>query len=704
MSHIKISFKNYITTFMPKGYKPGYLIKDILSGIIVAMISIPISMGYSQIAGLPMIYGLYGSLLPILVYGLCTSTRDFVFGVDAAPAALTGGVIAALGVTAESSDACQIVPTITLFTAIWLLLFYCIKADRAVKYISTPVMGGFITGICLEIILMQLPKLFGGTAGTGELFELLSHTWSELSDFSLLSFVLGIVTLIILRVSARLIPKIPMSIIVMLVGALISYNTELPGVTLLPEVSSGLPGFVVPMAPFELLPDIAFNSLTIALVIMCETLLASKQNAMHDGYTLRTYREVLGYSLANLIAAFTGCCPVNGSVSRTSIVRQFGARSQLMSVSASVTMGVILCFFTGFVKYLPIPVLTAIIISALLSAAEFHLAARLMRESRRDFIIFMAAMLGVLLFGTIYGVIIGVILSFISVIYEAVLPPRSFMGIIPGRDGFYTLRRNKNAVPIEHVIIYRFGGNLFFANVDTFEDEIRAAINDDTHVVIIYGSGIGNIDITAADRLVALNNYLKSRSIRFYITEHDGHVNDRLRRYGAGELLLSGVVRKTVDSALRAAGIDSTHSPVSKSCSDASSMLPALLDGLTEELEWVLGDDAEAFKEKLAAEILNILKKTDKLETEHDIVHLEKLSSWGRLSYMDEDEILDIIEESLHSAIKDSDAYNTPESKLEQLIDERRHVIEQRIEARDPEGLRKLRERRAKRTHNDKKN
>ena len=183
---------------------PKQLMKDIFGGIIVALVSVPISMGYAQIAGLPMQYGLYGSVLPILFFGLLTGTRDFVFGVDAAPAALVGGMIANAGIVSGSKEAIDAVPIITLLVSFWLLLFYIFKAGRAVKYISESVMAGFVTGICCTIILMQIPKLFGGTPGTGEAPELIKHIIEQISDFNLLSFVLSISSIVLIMLGKRL--------------------------------------------------------------------------------------------------------------------------------------------------------------------------------------------------------------------------------------------------------------------------------------------------------------------------------------------------------------------------------------------------------------------------------------------------------------------------------------------------------------------
>ena len=158
-----------------KDYKRENLLHDVITGIIIMAVSIPISMGYSQIAGLPAVYGLYGSVFPIILFALFSTSPQFIFGVDAAPAALVGSALLGMNIQSGSQEALAVVPVITFFVALWLLAFYLMHAGKLVNYISAPVMGGFITGICSTIILMQVPKLMGGTAGTGELLELLEH-------------------------------------------------------------------------------------------------------------------------------------------------------------------------------------------------------------------------------------------------------------------------------------------------------------------------------------------------------------------------------------------------------------------------------------------------------------------------------------------------------------------------------------------------
>ena len=264
---------------------------DIVAGLITAAVSIPIAMGYAQIAGLPAVYGLYGSVLPILVFALISTSPHMIFGVDAAPAALTGSVLVSLGITAESKMALTAVPLITLCTACWLLLFSLLRFGHFVRYISEAVMGGFITGIGVEIITMQVPKLFGGPVGHGELPDLIAHIVHSAGAFNGVSFALGVGTLAVLLVSRKWLPKFPMAVVVMLAGALLNRWVDLTrfGVAALPSVAPGLPHFVNPAAAAGVLPmdTIIKYSMTIALVITAETLLSSSNMAERKGVTLK---------------------------------------------------------------------------------------------------------------------------------------------------------------------------------------------------------------------------------------------------------------------------------------------------------------------------------------------------------------------------------------------------------------------------------
>lgn len=680
---------------MLKNYKREYLFKDVLAGIIVALISIPISMGYAQVSGLPVVYGLYGSLFPVILFGLISSSPQFVFGVDAAPAALVGGTLASLGIAGGSAEAMRLVPVVTFVTACWLLLFFFLRAGRLVNYISKPVLGGFISGIGCTIILMQVAKLFGGASGSGEAFDLIVHIIGETDRFNGLSFALGIGTVVLVLAVKKAAPKFPMSVVMMVAGALatIVFHVDRYGVKLLPAVEPGLPKLMLP--DFTVLTEntgeIVMLGLTVALVIVSSTLLTANNYALKYGYKIKNNREILAYAAANFAAAANGCCPLNGSVSRTGMADQFGCKSQVMSIAAGLSMALLLLFGTGFIAYLPVPVLTGIVIAALIGILETSMAKKLWRADRTEFMIFSAAFLGVLLFGTIYGVLIGVLLSFIAVIIRAAIPPKAFLGVIPGQEGFYSLKRNRNAHPIKNTVVYRFSASLFFANIDTFQQDIESAVTPEIKQIIVDASGVGSVDITAADRLVIIYENLKKKGIRFYLTEHVETVNDQLRKLGAGKLVEQGVVRRTVSLALRDAGI---NRPYPLQDRDGVSPWIRVLERNEHlaEFEWAFGDEADARMERLAAEIAEKMSESGAADMDM-ITEAERRVSWGRIGLFDEDELLDRLEMHLSEIARRSSA---DPQELEEKIEQRRAVVEHKLQNLNPQALKLLREHRHK--------
>lgn len=684
-----------------KNYKKEYLKKDIFSGIIMAAVSIPISMGYAQIAGLPAVYGLYGSVFPILFFALFSTSKQFIFGVDAAPAAIVGAALVSLGIESGSKEAMQYVPVIALLTGLWLLLFYFLKAGRIVDFISTPVMGGFISGIALTIILMQIPKILGGKAGSGELPELAHHIFETCKEINWLSVVLGVGALVILRLAGKLIPKFPMAIVIMAVGvvATLLFRVDEQGVILLDAVESGLPK--IHMFQFAGIDwtQAAGRSLMIAAVIMSETLLSENNFALKNGYKIDENKEILACAAGNLASACVGCCPVNGSISRTSMNEQYEGKTQAVSIIAGAVMAVVLVCATGFIGYLPVPVLTAIVISALMNVVELHLAVRLFKVSRNEFYIFVAACVNVLFLGTIYGVIVGLLLSFVAVVLRATNPPRSFLGMIPGKETYYDLKRNRNAYPIQHTIIYRFSENLFFANIKIFQSDIENSIKKDTKVVIVDATAINSIDITAADRLEMMAKNLEKQGIRFYITEHSENVNQQMRSLGIGHLIEEGKVRRTILAALHDAGIPSPC-PLEipeKVHAVHEAMIPAEEENTLEEFAWAFGDDAVEEIEKRVHQVMEQLHKLPDLERLAELGIEEKLKNWHSLGAIDEDEILRRMELHLDELPEN---LRGDRKVILQLIEKRRRKIEQQLLVYHPEiveHLKKSRERLEKR-------
>lgn len=659
--------------------------RDILTGIIIALVSIPISMGYAQIAGLPAVSGLYGSIFPILIFSLFSSSPQFIFGVDAAPAALVGSFLVSQGIAGGSPEAAAFVPVITMLVGVWLLLFSVLKAGKLVAYISTPVMGGFISGICTTIILMQIPKILGGSSGTGELPELLAHIIAVCeTSFRPMSFAVGGIALAVLLIGKKAAPKLPMAVVVMAGGAVLGMSgfAAQHGIQMLDAVENGLP---VPRLPVFTVKDISgllTVSLTVAAVIMAETLLAANSFANKNGYKIRDNREIAVYGLCNLAACLTGCCPVNGSVSRTAMGEQYGGSSQLMSLAASGTMVCILLFCTGFIGYLPVPVLTAIVIAALLGAVEFDLAHRLWKQDKREFLIFLGAFGGVLLLGTVAGVVIGVLLSFVALTLQTANPKRSFLGVIPEHEGFHSLERNTFAVPIRDVILYRFSSNLYFANVHLFISDLERAVKPDTKCIVVDSGAICNMDITAADRIESFRKSLNDRGIALYFASHIGALNDRFRALGLAGWVENGYVRRTIPAALKNAGYEAPY------CLETGQeSAPAAGDAVRLEFEWAFGANAEQEMEHYTALLLQSIDE-QAAPAEQLSGILQARGIWKDVSDSDQEELLTHLQVHIHEL---AHKLHMKEDEIEEAIEARRMKLALRLMRQNPKAAEAIR-------------
>ncbi len=527
------------------------LLSDLLTGAIIALLSVPLSMGYAQVAGLPAQYGLYGSFLSTLLFGVLTTSRRFVFGVDAASAALVSVTLVSLGVPRGGMEAVAAMPSVTLFTALWLFLFLLMRGGRFARYVSESVLGGCVSAIATMVILAQLPLLFGGDTAVGHGSVLILYAFRELRKFHLLSFLMGVATVAAI-LFGRLKTRMSVSVIMMAAGILSTqlFHVERYGVKLMNAIPAGLPG--IPRMDFSYAADnlgkTALDTLAIALVIAAETLVSTRDNARKYDEYIDNRRELLAYALTNAVAAAFGSSPVGGSISRTRRAERRGVHSQWMSVSSFVVLGLFLLFGTPLISYLPVPVLSGIVIGSLITMLEFRMAARLWKVDRSECNIFIAAFAAEFL-GLSTGVIVGVFLTFASFTMRASSEKGCFLGILPGREGYYDMNENPAARPIPGAVIYQFTGPLFFATIHEFKKDIRTALRDDTRLVVV--TGVTSVDMFAAEQLLTFYRFLCRRDIVFHITGNTDVLKRQLTNYGVDELVREGVLLRRLTTALK---------------------------------------------------------------------------------------------------------------------------------------------------------
>ena len=280
--------------------------------------------------------------------------------------------------------------------------------------------------------------------------------------------------------------------------------------------------------------------------------------------------------------------------------------------------------------------------------------------------------------------------------------------MIPGKEAYYDLKRNRNAYPIRHTVIYRFSENLFFANVKIFQTDIENSIKENTEVVIVDAAAINSIDITAADRLKMMAENFDKKGIKFYITEHSENVNEQMRNLGIGHLIEEGKVRRTILAALQDAGVPSPGADMESDDHHVirmpwqleipaavhavhEAMIPAEEENTLEEFAWAFGDDAVEEMEKKVHQVMEQIHKLPDLERLADVGFEEKLKNWHSLGALDEDEILRRMELHLDELPEN---LRGDRKVILQLIEKRRRKIEQQLLLHHPEILEHLKKNR----------
>ncbi|TLG77258.1 SulP family inorganic anion transporter [Culicoidibacter larvae] len=549
---------NYILLSI-KGYKKEFLRNDVISGVVVAALTIPVSMGYAQVAGLPPIYGLYASFLPVLAYIIFASSPQLIYGIDATASAVTGSILLAAGIAAGSTEALIYAPLLAFFTGVFMLLFAALHLGRFASYISTPVMSGFISGISISIIVGQIPKIMGVSGGGSDFFANISAIFTQLGGINWISLVMGIIAAAIILVAKKFFRKIPVALIILVLGTAITafFRLDQYGVVIVGEIPQGLPAFSLPdFAAIDNWTFVILGGLVSAIACFAGSLLPSKSFAMRNKYTVDDNREIFAYGVANIAAAISGTAPTSASVSRTAANEQFRGKTQVVSIVAAGVIAFVLLFLSGLLYYMPQPVLSAIVLAALVGVIDIDVSIALFRHTKREATIWLVSLLGVLLVGVLFGVMVGIVLSFLVIIANVVSSQSAELGVIPEREGYFDMHRHDDAQAIEGVVIYRYSSPLVFANINTFINGLdRATKKDNPKVVIIDASAITHIDVTAADTIRDLLSHYQEQHIQYYFANTIGRFRDDLRKNHVSNDIENHLT-KTIDEALMRAEIE----------------------------------------------------------------------------------------------------------------------------------------------------
>ena len=517
-------------------YRREWLLPDALAGLAVWAVMVPESMAYAGIVGVPPIMGLYTIVPPLIAYALLGTSRLLVVGPDTATgliSALTVGAIAMQG-TAEFNT---LTSTIAILIGAFFLLFGILRMGWVAAFIPTPVMRGFIEGLVCVTIIGQVPHLLGIEGTSGNFFTKLWLVLQHLPDASLLPVLIGLLSLAAMQLLRHLAPRVPAALVVaaaatILVGLL---GGEAAGVSVVGDLPSGLPHLVLPSLDPAILRELVPGALAIVLVGYAEALGGAKAAAMQGGGDIDPNQELIAHGPANILSGLFGGFLVVGSLSKTSVAMAAGARTQLTNLVAAVFCFLTLVLLTPLFRGMPHPTLAAIVIAAMLHLSKPGYLRDLLARTRLEFALAAIVIAGELTLGVPHGIALGVALSLLMLIYRTSHPEGAVLGQLPGTEAYRDVRRHPEARTFPGLLIWRVGGDLFFASIGHLVAGLNAALaaaRPPAKHVLVDADSLNFIDASACDALLSSIKQLQSQGITIAFARVRDEVRERMRLWG----------------------------------------------------------------------------------------------------------------------------------------------------------------------------
>ena len=511
---------------------PG-LRRDLLAGVVLAALLVPQGMGYAQLAGLPPVTGLYATLIPLLVYFLLGPSRILIISPDSAVCPLVAAAIIPLA-GADADQRVALAGLLALVVGAVMLAGGLARFGFVTELLSMPVRVGYLAGIALTVIVSQLPKLFGFSVDSEDFIGAVREFFTGLDETDPTALAFGAGCLAVILGLRLLSPRLP-GVLIAVVGAtalvgMLGISDELP---IVGSVPSGLPQVGWPDVNLSDATVLLPAAIGIAFVSFADTSVLSRSYAGRLRQPVDQNRELAALGAANLATGVLQGFPVSSSGSRTAVVEDMGARSQLAGLAGAVTLGLLLVAGTGLVHDMPLSALAAVVIVAVLGLFDVRAARRLYAWRRTEFALCLAAFTGVAVLGVLWGVGIAIALSLLNFIRRSWYPHDAVLGRVENLKGYHDTRRYPDAALIPGLVLYRFDAPLFFANIDSFSNRVRAhAETEGTRWVIIAAEPITDVDATAGETLAALHRELHAAGRTVAFAELKDPVRDLLRRYG----------------------------------------------------------------------------------------------------------------------------------------------------------------------------
>ena len=503
---------------------------DLLAGVSVAAVALPVAVAYAQLAGFNPVVGLYSCILPLVAYALFGTSRQLIVSADASTCAMVAAAVMPLA-AGNPDHYWSLSVTLAFLSGLFCIGASFFRLGALADFLSKPILIGFMNGISISIFLGQIGKLFGFSIESSHVIPRLHEFLTKLPQTHVLTLVIGLGTFVVLYLARRFVPQLPAALVAMVfAGATVAgLGLDEKGVAILGIVPAGLPSLRFPVFPAEHLPTLVFKAAGIALVLFSSGMLTARSFAAKNRYDIDVDREFTAFGVANIASAFSQGFAVTGADSRTAMADAAGGRTQVTGLVAAAMIAMVLVFFTHPLQYIPVSALGAVLVYSSFTLFDVRTLRRFWKLDRTEVGLAVTTTLGVVTFGAIDAILVAVTLALARFVKLIARPQDEILGQVEGMDGLHSVERHPDAQTFPGLVVYRFNSPIAFFNSAYFKQRVlRAAktAGPDLKWFVIDMIPITKIDLTGMDALQSAASELEEQGIRlFFAGRKTQHLN-----------------------------------------------------------------------------------------------------------------------------------------------------------------------------------
>ena len=537
-------------------YQASWLAHDIIAGLVLTTMLVPVGIAYAVASGVPGIYGLYATIVPLLAYALFGPSRILVLGPDSSLAAVILGVVLPLS-GGDPLRAVALAGMMAVVSGVLCILAGIARLGFITELLSKPIRYGYMNGIALTVLISQLPKLFGFSIESDgplrNLWAIVQGILGGKANWTAFAVGAGTLAVILLLKNSKRVPGILVAVVgaTLIVGALDLGARA--GISVLGPLPQGLPAFAIPWINFDDIVPVLIGGAAVALVSFADISVLSRAYAARTRTAVDPNQEMVGLGVANLAAGFFQGFPISSSASRTPVAEEAGARTQLTGVVGALAVALLLLVAPNLLEHLPTAALAAVVIAAAIGLIEVTDLIRIYRIQRWEFWLSIVCFVGVAVLGAIPGIGLAIVIAVIEFLWDGWRPHSAVLGRAEGVKGYHDIKRYPDARQIPGLVLFRWDAPLFFANAELFRERVLDAAKNaptPTRWLVVAAEPVTSVDVTAADTLEELDKALHEAGIELCFAELKDPVKDKLKRFGLFAQIGEGAFFPTIGAAV----------------------------------------------------------------------------------------------------------------------------------------------------------